>query len=81
MRTGIAFVRAILALLLHTNTYAFSVAGNVYGRSAPVASTVGSPDVGSPHVPSNYRIWYFRHFRSKRVPTTATSSIRIMCLF
>jgi Protein of unknown function (DUF4038)/Putative collagen-binding domain of a collagenase len=55
MRTGIAFVQAILALLLHTNTYAFSVAGNVYGRSAPVASTVGSPDVGSPNVPSNYR--------------------------
>ena len=65
MRTGIAFVRAILALLLHTNTYAFSVAGNVYGRSAPVASTVGSPDVGSPHVPSNYRIVVFPAFPLK----------------
>src|SRR6202021_2577205 len=55
MRTGIAFVLASLALLLHTNTCAFSVAGNVYGRSAPVASTAGSPNVESQNVPSNDR--------------------------
>ena len=52
MRTGIVFVQAILAFLLHANaTCAFAVAANVYGQSAPVEA----PNVESQNVPLNDR--------------------------